>query len=100
MVTQKQILIEAGLRDDMEFAKKCLLALYSKQTREEKNNLATLEDNNEGFTHADAPVLSAYAIGILKGKDISPGYLVDVQHRMFKYIKQLEKILPNELFED
>lgn len=69
-----------------------LLAIYDRQTADEKSMGATVEDNGIGFNGVDAEILTSIAMNYKTRNFISPKQLAIVQKKMVKYAGQLAKI--------
>lgn len=69
-----------------------LMAIYNRQTEDEKNSELTQHDNNVGFNGPDSNIMTRYAkryqrYGMLYGSEKN-----DCRKRLLKYCKQLCKI--------
>lgn len=89
--------IAAKLADDDAWLIRGLLAIYSKQTDEEKNSDITKVDNGIGFNAFDATILSDMAKQYNRTKFLSKRQLVIVRKCMKKYAGQLTKIANGEV---
>ncbi len=84
--------IKQKLTTDTRWVIRGLLAIYDRQTADEKAVGATVEDNGVGFNGADAEILSSIAMNYKTRNFISPRQLEIVQKKMPKYAGQLAKI--------
>lgn len=67
---------------------KALLALYSRQTYDERMSEQTIENNSIGFNGPDAEFLSSVALWIQEGKPYSDGQHKYVAQKLPKYWRQ------------
>ncbi len=77
---------------DQRWLERAILAIYNRQTEDEKTQEATLKHNKVGFTGADARLLSYYASWILKGNHLSGVHVERARKRIVKYAGQLADI--------
>ena len=84
--------IKQKLTTDTRWVIRGLLAIYDRQTADEKAVGATVEDNGVGFNGADAEIPSSIAMNYKTRNFISPRQLEIVQKKMVKYAGQLAKI--------
>ena len=89
--------IKEKLANDGRWLVRGLLAIYDRQTANEKAAGATVEDNGIGFNGADAEILSSIAMCYKTRNFISPKQLAIVQKKMVKYAGQLAKIANGEI---
>lgn len=68
------------------------LAIYAKQTAEEQNSDATLENNGVGFNGVDAELMSSYAIQYNRKGFLTPNQIAWARKKILKYSGQLAKI--------
>jgi len=86
------------LSADKYALERAILAIYARQTRDEKSTEATWILNDAGFDAYDARLLSSFAKQILsntdypKGKRLSPKQFRIAKKRMMKYHRQLLEI--------
>lgn len=66
-----------------------IVAIYRRQTDQEKKSEATLVHNGKGFTGCDAAILSSFAKQLLRGWNLSPKQIAIARKKMPKYAKQL-----------
>lgn len=71
---------------------KALLALYSRQTYDERMSEQTIENNSIGFNGPDAEFLSSVALWIQEGKPYSDGQHKYVAQKLPKYWRQFEQL--------
>lgn len=80
-----------------------LLAIYARQTADEKSSEHTKHDNEVGFNGLDAPILSSFAKQVIQWNNteprfrrfnspLSPKQLVIARRKMAKYSGQLTRI--------
>ena len=89
--------IKAKLAADDAWLIRGLLAIYAKQTDDEKNSDVTKEDNGIGFNAFDATILSDMAKQYIQLKFLSPRQKIIVRKCMLKYAGQLAKIANKEV---
>lgn len=68
---------------------RALLAIYHRQTKDEREAKDTIEHNGVGFNAFDARTLTVNAEYLLKFGSLSPGRLSLVHDRIRKYASQL-----------
>lgn len=78
----------AMLHDD-ETIKTCLIKIYNNQTSEEQSIEETTENNNIGFTGADAELLTSFAKQYLRSKYLSDRQMYFLRKKMPKYARQI-----------
>jgi hypothetical protein len=69
-----------------------IVAIFNKQTAEEKAAETTKDDNGVGFNGVDAYMLSSFAKQIIQGRTLSPKQLAIARKKMPKYAGQLIQI--------
>jgi hypothetical protein len=84
--------IEFKLTTSTKWLEHGILAIYSKQTADEKRANATLRSDGCGFNAYDVETLSIYAKQLLKGNHLDPVQRGKARHKMLKYSGQLLKI--------
>lgn len=89
--------IKEKLSTDDRWLLRGLLALYKKQTNEEKAYRVTKEHNNVGFNAADADFLSGMARILVEGKTLTNNQIAAVRKSMLKYSGQLTRIANKKL---
>lgn len=95
-MTEKYAIIKSLLQTSDEFLYLCLKKLWMKQTIEEMAEMVTLENNGEGFNHADAFHMSKYAEWTDQGLPLTHSELQDARRRIIKYTTQLSNLLTEE----
>jgi len=94
----RKLSIKALLLSDNLAVEKAILALYSKQTENEKVADVTNVDNGMGFTGADAYILTQFAKFILNGawkndgERLTDGQRTLARKKLPKYAGQLARI--------
>jgi hypothetical protein len=76
---------------------RAILAIYERQTLDEKACSDTKHRNGIGFTGADARLGTYYAKWILSGKHLSGRHLENARQMSRKYIRQLVDIATSKL---
>lgn len=93
--------VKTMLKTDSRWAIRGLLAVFARQTTEEANSDATIEENGVGFTGFDSQILTSFAKRVLEWEQevkhkyqtaLSPKQMEVLQKRMPKYAKQLVSI--------
>lgn len=84
--------IQAKLASDDAWLIRGLLAIFKRQTEEEKANDTTKEENGIGFNAFDAPIMSDMAKQYNDWGRLTKRQLVIVRKVMHKYAGQLAKI--------
>ena len=74
-----------------------VLAIYERQTADEKQTESTVHHNEVGFSSFDASFLTYIAQYLQSGNHLSNGYVEKVRIRMMKYAGQLAKIANREV---
>lgn len=69
-----------------------VIAIYKRQTDDEKNSDATKHSNNMGFCANDASIMSLYAKQILEYGGLSDLQLKEARRRIIRYTRQLAEI--------
>jgi len=80
-----------------KWLERAILAIYNKQTEDEKQTEDTRYDNKVGFSGAHATIMSSFAKQLLKGYKLSPKQKAIALKVMPKYSKQLAKIANKEI---
>ena len=88
-MSNKKLIVENLLAHDVDFQCKYLLILYERQTLDEKVNEDTHHNNQQGFTIADAPVLTPIAENLRHGNAVTPTDRQQLTKRLPKYTNQL-----------
>lgn len=89
--------IAEKLMTDMVWLIRGLLAIYDRQTEDEKHSDVTKEDNGIGFNAFDATIMSDMAKQYKRTKYLSARQLLIVKKCMKKYAGQLAKIANGEI---
>lgn len=84
--------IRVKIMEDQRWLERAVVAIYDRQTGEEKIREVTLKHNNVGFNGADARIGTYIAQWIKKGNHLSGGWLERSRKMMAKYAGQLAKI--------
>jgi hypothetical protein len=84
--------IKMMLANDTKWLYHGIVAIWKKQTEEEKTYECTVKTNGVGFNKPDAGVLSVFAEKILKEKVLNEKERVVARRIMLKYAGQLAKI--------
>lgn len=82
---------EALVKND-DLMIKGLLAIYARQTEDEKHSKDVSHDNGMGFTVGDAKLLSSFAQFYQERGFLSPKQKEWCRKKMPKYARQLKKI--------
>lgn len=69
-----------------------VVAIYKRQTEDEKNSDATKHSNNMGFCANDASIMSLYAKQILEYGGLSDLQLKEARRRIIRYTRQLAEL--------
>lgn len=93
--------IKERINSDDAFAVRCMMKVYKYQTASEQSYGDTHEDNNVGFSGADAEILSSFAKQVEKWQNNKNGFDIPLSEKqmriarkkMCKYTKQLLTIL-------
>jgi hypothetical protein len=85
-------IIRTKLFTDQRWLEAAILALYDRQTNDEKQVGDTRHDNDRGFNSADARRLSYCARWLRSGRSLNGRFLNDARQRCQKYAKQLLRI--------
>jgi hypothetical protein len=88
--------IQEKLRENDLWVMRGLLAIYARQTEDEKNAEVTKHHNRVGFSGADATLLSSFAKQIQKRGSLSVKQMLWARKKMLKYAGQLAKIANGE----
>jgi len=81
------------LETDQRWLEKGILAIYNRQTQDEKIQEDTKYYNNMGFRSCDARLGSYYAKWILSGKHLSGRHLLRAKKIMKHYSGQLLRVI-------
>ena len=80
------------LKENDMAVKRGIVAIYRRQTDEEKCTDATRLHNGIGFSAYDAPFLSSLAKQLLDGKELSPKQMAIGRNKICRYAGQLASI--------
>ncbi len=89
--------IREGLRKSDKWVQRAILAIYERQTTEEKNTEDTRYRNGVGFNAADARRLSYYANYIKRKGGLTGEHKEIARKKILKYSSQLAKIANREI---
>ena len=70
-----------------------MLKIYEYQTAQEKNSLATMEDNGVGFSGVHGNIMSSFSEFYIKNKYLTVKQMVTARKIMLHYSGQLLKIM-------
>ncbi len=87
-----KIEIRAKLETNDKWLCKGLVAIFNKQTEDEKSAGTTAHDNGIGFNGSDAFILTSFAMQYIERGFLTPKQLVITRKKMLKYAGQLVKI--------
>lgn len=87
----KQEIIEL-LRVNDRAVERAVVAIFRRQTEDEKVARATKHSNGVGFNGPDSKICSYYANWVLSGRRLTGNHLDKCRERMYKYAGQLEEI--------
>lgn len=90
MKTEKEV--QENIDNNPSAVNRAILALYSKQTLDEKTSHSTQKTNKMGFNGADAPFGTSLAEQIMKGRTLTDNQLATARRMLKKYVKQITKI--------
>lgn len=90
-ITKKELkaIFKRKLATDTTWACRGLLAIYAKQTYDEKAMGATRHENSVGFSGCDSELLSSFARQLEERGTLSPKQMSFVFKKMPKYWEQL-----------
>ena len=74
-----------------------VVAIWNKQTEDERYSGQTTHDNGIGFNGADAEILSSFAMQYVSKGYLSPKQFDIARKKMLKYSGQLAKIANKEI---
>ena len=90
-------LIKEKLETDDKWLSRGLLAIYERQTADEKSSEATKHHNGIGFNKVDAGFLTSLAESLKKYGTLTPKQILYCRKKLVKYCGQLEKIARKEI---
>lgn len=76
---------------------RAILAIYSRQTEDERSDASTKHSNGVGFSGTDAGLGSYYASWINSGKRLTGKHLVKARLMALKYTRQLVEIATEKM---
>jgi hypothetical protein len=88
--TEQQII--ALLTCNNRAVERAILAIYDRQTQDEKRSDDTKHDNKIGFSAGDAKKGSYYARWVMSGRNLSRHHLNRARRMAVKYRRQLTEI--------
>ena len=88
--TKEEILKLIAERDD--FAVRCLMKLYERQTVEEQMSGTTKFFNHQGFSGVDAEILTSFAEQFRRHRILSKKQIIWMKARIVKYTRQLLEV--------
>lgn len=80
------------LKSNNHAVERAIIAIYARQTQDEKHSAATKFQNSVGFSAADARVGTYYANWINSGRRLSGSHLERARSMAIKYRRQLLSI--------
>ena len=89
--------IKKNIMSSRKWVEQGVLAIYNKQTAEEKSDGEAIEDNGIGFSGAHACSGTYYAKWLLQGKHLSGKHLNKARDLILHYTKQLTKIANHKI---
>ena len=89
--------IKANLQVSKKWVERAVVAIYNKQTEDEKVTEATKKSNGVGYNQVDAKFMSSLAEGIKKYGGLTPKQLVHARKKIIKYGGQLNRIANGEI---
>jgi hypothetical protein len=91
MVWDKEKIKQLILTND-EAVERGMVAIYRRQTQDEKQVKATKHNNTIGFSSAHSRLGSYYAQWVLSGKHLTGYHLVKARKMMMHYSRQLVEV--------
>lgn len=95
-MNERQLIIEARIRDDNDFAWLCLTKLYDEQMSDEQDSKTSHYTNKRGFSAGDASVLTIIKEDAGRYGIINEAMREILRERLPKYSKQLGLLLDND----
>lgn len=86
---QYKTFIKTKLASDDRWARKALLRIYEKQTKEKKRIQGTTENNAVGFTGFDGEILSSLADQLTRRGTLTEKQMTVVKQKTPKYWRQI-----------
>lgn len=84
--------IRERVTNDQRWTERAIMALYRRQTEDERLGQHTNELNGAGFNKADAEILSSFAKQLQWGGHLTPRQFDVARRRVAKYAGQLARI--------
>ena len=88
--------IRKQITTNKAWACKALMAIFARQTEDEKNSQETIHENGMGFTGNDANFLTAMAKSYLQYHNLTDKQMFYVYKKIGKYAGQIHKISNKE----
>lgn len=92
-------IVKEKLSTNRLWIERAIVALYNRQTEDEKEGRFTAEDNGVGFNAFDSPFLSNLAEWLIAGKNnghLTNNQLDVAKKKMPKYAKQILSLIPKQ----
>jgi hypothetical protein len=89
-------MIERQLDSSQTTVEAALLAIYDRQTAEERAGRYTREANSVGFNKFDAEILTSFVDRLKRGKPLTVDQLPIARRKMKKYWRQLIQVMVTE----
>lgn len=93
-MTEEQILL--ALREDDQFVKDMVVAMYKRQVPIERLKKETIHLNMRGFSQVDAKRGTSWAQHVLKGKPLTFYHIKNCRKMLTKYVRQISEIVARE----
>jgi hypothetical protein len=84
--------VQHNIHTNYKWLARAVLALYQRQTDDEKRHKTTISRNGIGFTGCDAKYMSQIAQQLLAGRVLTTQDQYKVRHLLKKYAGQLTRI--------
>jgi hypothetical protein len=84
--------IKALLETNDKAVMRALVAIYRRQTDEEKQSRETRASNGVGFNAFDAKICTELALQVINGRGLSRGQLSLARNKMKRYHRQLIEV--------
>lgn len=88
--------IERVLDASSQAVEAALVAIYERQTAEEKASRHTRQANGVGFNKFDAEICTSFVLRIKSGKPLTPNQLPIARKKMKRYWRQLLTVMHTE----
>lgn len=89
--------IEAKIMGSDQWLYRSILAIFNKQTEDEKSSETTKDSNGVGFTGCDAGYFSYLAKWLKRNGELTGNHLARARKGIMKYGAQLAKIANGEI---